>query len=194
MNTIAAYCRVSSRRQKNDAQEAEIRRWLAGNGIEAGAVRWYFDKESGRKLEREAFDRLQHDIFDGKVRTIVLWKLDRLSRRLKDGVNILADWCERGLRVVVVTQAIDLTGPVGRMIAAVLLGLAEIEWEYRRDRQAAGVVLAKRRGIYKGRLRGTTKGNPARAAELRARGLTPGEIAAALGTSERTIWRYLARL
>jgi len=191
--TVAAYCRVSTRRQKNDSQEAEIRRWLEANGIDPGAVQWYFDKESGRKLERDAFTRLQKDIFDGAVRTVVVWKLDRLSRRLKDGVTLLADWTERGLRVVAVTQAIDLSGPVGRMIAAVLLGLAEIEWEYRRERQAAGIAVAKSRGTYKGRKPGTTKGNPARAAELRAKGLSPAEIATALGVDVRTVRRYLCQ-
>lgn len=104
---------------------------------------------------------------------------------------LLADWTERGLRVVAVTQAIDLSGPVGRMIAAVLLGLAEIEWEYRRERQAAGIEVAKKRGVYKGRKRGTMKGNPVRALELRARGLATAEIATALGVDARTVRRYL---
>ena len=45
--------------------------------------------------------------------------------------------CERGVRVVAVTQQIDLSGAVGRMVASVLFGLAEIESEYRRERQAA---------------------------------------------------------
>jgi len=78
---------------------------------------WYEDKESGKILKRPAFDRLQRDIFDGKVKAVVCWKLDRLSRRLVDGVNLLADWCERGLKIVVTTQRIELNGPVGRMIA-----------------------------------------------------------------------------
>lgn len=56
-------------------------------------------------------------------KTVMVWKLDRLSRRLRDGVNLLADWCDRGIRVVSITQQIDLSGPVGRMIAAVMLGL-----------------------------------------------------------------------
>ncbi len=43
--------------------------------------------------------------------------LDRLSRRQRDGINLLADWCERGVRVVAVTQQIDLSGSVGRMVA-----------------------------------------------------------------------------
>ena len=77
------------------------------------------------------------------------------------------------------------------MIAALLLGLAEIELEYRQERQAAGIEVAKRKGIYKGRRKGTTKAEPARARQLRAKGLTVAEIATALGTNKRTVQRYL---
>jgi predicted transposase/invertase (TIGR01784 family) len=106
-------------------------------------------------------------------------------------VNLLADWCERGLKIVVITQQIELNGPVGRMIAAVLLGLAEIELEYRQERQSAGIEVAKKKGVYQGRQRGTTKGKPARAKELLDKGLNAAEIAQALGVSERTVFRYL---
>ena len=188
---VAAYCRVSSRHQKTDAQVAEITKWLEGNGVDPAQVEWYLDKETGKTLSRPAFERLQKDIFNGKIKTVVVWKLDRLSRRLRDGVNLLADWCERGLKVVVVTQQIELNGPLGRMIAAVMLGLAEIELEYRFERQMAGIGVAKKKGVYKGRLKGTTKAKPQRAKELRDQGLTVPEIAKALGASERTIWRYL---
>jgi DNA invertase Pin-like site-specific DNA recombinase len=77
-------------------------------------------------LKRPVFDRLQKAIFTGTVTTVVVWKLDRISRGQRDGVNLLADWCER---VVAVTQQIDLSGTVGRMVASVLFGLAEIESE-----------------------------------------------------------------
>ena len=87
---------------------------------------------------------------------VVVWKLDRISRRQKDGINLLADWCERGVRVVSVTQQIDLSGAVGRMVASVMFGLAEIELEYRRERQAAGIRVAKSQGVYTGRKKGTT--------------------------------------
>jgi DNA invertase Pin-like site-specific DNA recombinase len=189
--TIACYVRVSSRHQKTDSQESEIKKWLAGNGIAPGQVEWYRDTETGKTLNRPAFQRLQQDIFNGKVRTVVVWKLDRLSRRLRDGVNLLADWCEKGLKIVVITQQIELNGPVGRMIAAVLLGLAEIELEYRRERQVAGIEVARKRGVYKGRAKGTTKAKPRQAQQLREQGLTVPEIANALSTSERTVWRYL---
>jgi len=191
MKKIACYCRVSTRQQKNDSQEAEIRKWLEGNSIDPAQVEWYLDHESGKTLSRPAFDRLQQDIFSGRVKSVVVWKLDRLSRRLRDGVNLLADWCERGLKVVVVTQQIELNGAVGRMIAAVMLGLAEIELEYRRERQMAGIAVARKRGKFLGRKKGTTIGSPDRAKELKQQGLTAPEIAKAMGTSIRTVWRYL---
>jgi len=128
---IGVYCRVSSAGQKTDSQEAEITKWLKANGYDENQVEWYKDKESGKTLKRPEFERLQADIFSGRVKTVVCWRLDRLSRRLKDGVNLLADWCERGIKVIVITQMIELNGAVGRMIAAVMLGLAEIELEFK---------------------------------------------------------------
>ena len=189
---IACYCRVSSASQKTDSQKPEIGRWLDGNRIDPSTVGWFEDKESGKTLRRPAFDRLQKAIFAGTITTVVVWKLDRISRGQRDGVNLLADWCERGVRLVAVTQQIDLSGSVGRMVAIVLFGLAEIETEYRRERQAAGIAEAKKRGVYRGRDRGTTKAPARRALELRSRGLTVQEIATALGVSRRTAFRYLA--
>lgn len=191
MKPIAAYIRVSTKGQRTDSQEQELQAWFSANGYDLSQVNWYVDKESGKTMKRPEFDRLQRDIFDGRVQTVVCWKLDRLSRRLRDGVNLLADWCERGLKIVVVTQRIELNGAVGRMIAAVMLGLAEIELEFRAERQAAGIKAAKRKGIYLGRKKGTTKAKPNRAPELRRRGLNDAEIANAMGTSIRTVQRYL---
>ena len=98
------------------------------------------------------------------------------------------------MRVVSITQQIDLSGPVGRMVASVMFGLAEIELEYRRERQHAGIAVAKTRGIYRGRQKGTTKSKPTRAAQLRKQGLTIPEIANALAVSERTVFRYLTQV
>jgi DNA invertase Pin-like site-specific DNA recombinase len=56
MTKIACYCRVSTRQQKNDSQEAEIRRWLEGNNIDVAQVQWYFDKESEKTLARPEFE------------------------------------------------------------------------------------------------------------------------------------------
>jgi len=189
---IACYCRVSSRDQKHDGQKAEIIHWLRNHRISLRQVQWFVDKESGSTLKRPAFDQLQKAIFDGTVKTVVVWKLDRLSRRQHEGIGLLAEWCEHGVRVVSVTQQVDLNGAVGRMLASVMFGLAEIEQEYRRERQAAGIAVAKRNGVYRGRVKGTTKVQPTRAQHLRARGLTAPEIATALGVHPRTVFRYLA--
>ncbi len=188
---VACYVRVSSKGQRHDSQREVIARWLEGDGIDPDQVGWYVDTESGRKMARPAFDWLQADLFAGHVRIVVVFKVDRLARRLRDGLNLLCDWSERGVRFVSVTQQIDVSGAMGRMVAALLLGLAEIEWEYRRDRQAAGIAVAKRQGAYTGRAKGTTRAQPDRARELRANGLSAPEIAQALNVSTRTVFRYL---
>jgi DNA invertase Pin-like site-specific DNA recombinase len=172
--------------------DSTTQRWLRHQRIRARRVTWFEDTETGRTLRRPTFEQLQRAIFNGAVQTVVVWKLDRLSRRQRDGVNLLADWCERGVRVVVVTQHIDLSGPVECLVASVLCGLAEIEQEYRREWQAAGIAVAKRKGVYCGRVKGTTKAKPTRARTLHLRGLTASEIANALHVSVRTVFRYLA--
>jgi DNA invertase Pin-like site-specific DNA recombinase len=198
MNTkakqVACYVRVSTIGQNEAGQRAEIGRWLAGNGIEPRAVRWYVDKgKGGDNLRRPAFEQLQAAVFAGEVGTVVTYKLDRLSRSLRDGINVLCEWCDRGLRVVSVTQQIDFNGTVGRMLAAVLLGIAEMEQETRRERQAAGIAEARKAGKYRGRRPGTTKAAPERATQLRARGLSVDEIARSLGVSRNTVFVYLRR-
>ncbi len=188
---IAAYLRVSSTDQKHDSQRSEIKTYLKHNGIRAARVTWYEDTETGTRLRRPEFDRLQADVFAGKIKTIIVWKLDRLSRSLRDGVNVLADWADKGIKIIVITQQLELSGIIGRTIAALLLGLAEIEHSNIKERQKAGIQAAKARGVYKGRARGTTKAKPARACELKNKGLSTSEIASALGTSQRTVRRYL---
>ena len=192
MNHIACYCRVSTRHQKNDSQRAEIDKWIRNNGIDQTTVQWFEDKETGTTTQRFAFEQMQKAIFEGLVKTVVVWKLDRISRRQRDGINLLAEWCDRGVRVVSVTQQIDLSGAVGRMVASVMFGLAEIEMEYRRERQSAGIKVAKKAGVYKGRQMGTTKGKPERAKGLKSQGLSVEEIANAMAVSRRTVFRYLS--
>jgi DNA invertase Pin-like site-specific DNA recombinase len=190
--TTACYIRVSTVGQNEAGQRAELERWLAGNGIDLATVRWFTDKgRSGDNLNRPAFRQLQAAIFSGEVGTVVVYKLDRLSRSLRDGIDTLCDWCEKGLRVVAVSQQIDFNGPLGKMLAAVLLGIAEMEQETRRERQAVGIAAAKKRGVYMGRKPGTHKADPARALALANRGLTAEEIAKSLGIGRNTVFAYL---
>ena len=186
---MACYCRVSTRRQKAASQKADILRWLTSHAVPPAAVQWFEDVESGTTLTRPAFDRLQQGIFAGTIGTVVVWKLGWISRRQREGVNLLEDWCEWGVRVVVMPQQLDLSGAIGRLMASVLFGLAEIEQEYRRERQAAGIAVAKRQGRNRGRVIGTTKAQPARARMLSVREFTVAEIRQALQISPRTVYR-----
>jgi DNA invertase Pin-like site-specific DNA recombinase len=187
--TTACYLRISTVGQNEAGQRAEIERWLAGHGVQD--ARWYLDKETGDNLDRSDFARLQADVFSGEVKTVVVWKLDRLSRSLQDGINTLCDWLGRGVRLVSVTQQLDFAGPTGKLIASVLFAVAEMEQQTRRERQAAGIAVAKRQGRYRGRKPGTLKADAKRASTLRKRGLKDAEIAQALGVTRRTVQRYL---
>jgi DNA invertase Pin-like site-specific DNA recombinase len=188
--SIGVYIRVSSPKgQKTDSQRAELEAWLKRRRQKG--VQWFEDRDSATNFQREAFQKLQAAIFAGKITTVVVWKLDRLARSLKEGVNVLADWCQRGVRVIAITQQIDLSGPVGHLIASLLFGIAEIELQHAKERQAIGIALARKRGVYAGRRSGTTKAAPSRARALKKQGLTIGEIAKALGVKERTVYNYL---
>ena len=91
-------------------------------------------------------------------------------------------------RVVSVTQQIDFNGTVGRLLAAVLLGIAEMEQQTRRERQAAGIAVARKAGKYRGRKVGTTKAEPELAWKLHGKGLSAVEIAKSLGVSRNTAY------
>lgn len=188
---IGVYVRVSSPKgQRTDSQRAELEAWLKRHRHKG--AQWFEDRDSATNLHREAFVKLQAAIFAGEINIVVVWKLDRLARNLREGVNVLADWCQRGVRVISITQQIDLSGPVGNLIAGLLFGIAEIELQHTKERQAIGIALARKQGVYTGRRPGTTKAAPARARVLKSQGLTVGEIAKALGVKERTVYYYLS--
>ena len=187
---IAVYIRVSTHSQKTANQRADIRRWLTAHGHDPDSVQWFEDKDTGATMQRPGLIALKEAIFAGRVKTVVVWKLDRLARSMREGINILTAWCESGVRVVSVTQQIDLSGTVGHLVAGVLFAIAEIELQNTKERQAAGIAAAKKRGVYRGRARGATKAKPRRAKELKGQGLTVPEIAQVMGISERTVRRY----
>jgi DNA invertase Pin-like site-specific DNA recombinase len=122
---------------------------------------------------------------------VVLWKLSDLVTRFRAVLTMLAAWGERGVRVVIVSNGIDLHPETNGATFPLLRALAETELEFRRDRQKRGIAVAKARGNYPGRKPGTTKEKPRRAATLRGKGYTVAEIAEMLGVSKRTAFRYL---
>lgn len=191
--TVACYLWAAAPHRRGLRDRAGIRRWLGEQGIDPSEVGWYSDRESAASSGRPALDRLEQDIAFGNVKAVVVWKLSDLVTRFRPLLTLLASWCERGVRVVAVSQRIDV-GPEVRGNAALLLrALAETELEFRRERQRRGIAAAKARGVYPGRKRGTTKEKPRRALALRGKGYTVAEIAESLGVSERTAFRYLGR-
>lgn len=190
MKKVAAYIRVSTVSQNLDGQKKAIGDWLSGHNLKA---EFYEDKSTGDNLERPAFEQLQNDIFNGKISTVVVFKLDRLSRSLKDGITVLTGWLEKNVRVVSVTQQLDFSGATGKLIASVLFAVAEMEQETRRERQKAGIEVAKENGKYKGRPKGATskKNNKSRIFELLDSGLKVAEVATALGITRVTVYRAI---
>lgn len=202
---IAAYLRVSTAQQKHDSQRADIERWLSGHGHDPASIEWFIDTESRRHLDRPALKRLQAAIFNGEVKTVVIWKLDRLSGNLRDGVNIVADWCKQNVRLVAVQQQLDLSDKIGEIIAAVLFGIAAIELESIKERRDAGIAVAKARGVYKGGKKGalwryreipTSEGEKvdrvAEAAKLRKTGNSYAHICRYLDIAHPTLKKYLS--
>ena len=187
----AIYYRVSTAGQKIDSQEEAITRYCKGKEITPIAT--FTDKSTGSNINRKAFDDLQSAIFNGEIDCVLIYKLDRLSRSLRDGINILAEWLEKGVRVVSVSQQFDFSGSTGKLIAGVLFGVAEMELELRKERQRAGIDAAIERGVYvkHGRKKGDNLYNHNRIIELKEQGHTKTEIANAVGCNRQTVWRVL---
>ena len=193
MKHTAIYCRVSTANQDTRSQREALKDYISGHRLKE--VRWYRDKATGANLDRPGFQRLQKDIFTGKVATIIVWKLDRLARNLRDGVNLLADWCERDIRVVSITEQLDLSGAMGRIVAALLLGLAEMEKDNISERIRAGVAAAKKRGVKFGRPAWKTRPyrtiKPSEVKRLRKKGMPMTEIARRLGVTRQACYYAL---
>lgn len=194
MTKTAVYVRVSTKDQNEAGQRREIERWLKGHNITDAT--FYVDTSTGDNMDRPAFKSLQEAVFNGEVKTIVVYKVDRIGRKMIEGMVTLGEWLDKGIKVVSVTQQMDFSGPMGKSIAALLFGFAEQEQETRRERQRAGIDAIKtddklRAKKYPGRKTGTTKGKPKRATELRERGFTYKEIANAMNVSQQTVRRYL---
>ncbi len=113
---------------------------------------------------------------------------------MRDDINTISQWCESGVRVVSVTQKIDLIRRGWASWSRFFGGIDEIELQYFKAKQVVGIAVAKEKGVYKGRKKGMTKAELERARALKAKGLKEKEFATALGVTERTVFRYLGKL
>lgn len=187
---VAVYMRVSTFDQEKGlrSQEKALRDYYRNNGYEK--VKWYKDKLSGATTKRPAFEKMQRDIFNGKVGTVVCWKLDRLSRSTRDGINLLCDWLAKGIRIIAVTQQLDFSGAVGQMVASVLFAIAQMERENLRENTKRGLAAAKARGVKLGK---RPKLFAKDIVPMLKSGLSITDVANRLGKSRMAIYNALKR-
>ena len=145
---------------------------------------------SGAIKHRASLDNLLKDLSKGDV--LVVWKLDRLSRSTLHLLQLMEDLRENGVDFIAVTQGIDTTTAVGRMLFGHLAVFAEFEREQIRERTKAGMEAARARGVHIGRPRAI----PHEVAELLRIRLEAGmvsidELAEELNLSAQTISRAI---
>ena len=198
MSDVAAYIRVSSKGQKLASQRAEVERYLKAQGFDA--VKWYTDKASGKNTERKDFQRLQADIGARKVRTVVVWKLDRAFRNALDCLRTVEEWDRLGVSLRIIDlggQPIDTKSASGKFMLTVMAAIAEMERTNSRERQAAGIQAVRDandgRCTWGGRQTGTVTIDYARADELRRSGIRVAEIARSLGCSRQSLYTHFGR-
>ncbi len=105
---------------------------------------------SGGTLERPALRRLLDDIETGRVDTVVVYKVDRLSRSLSDFAKIVDIFDEMGVSFVSVTQQFNTTTSMGRLTLNMLLSFAQFEREVTGERIRDKIAASKKKGMWMG--------------------------------------------
>ena len=105
---------------------------------------------SGGNLERPALKRLVADIRAGKIETVVVYKVDRLTRSLSDFAKLIELFEARGVTFVSVTQQFNTTTSMGRLMLNVLLSFAQFEREVTGERIRDKIAAAKKKGLWMG--------------------------------------------
>lgn len=190
-NTVAAYIRVSTAGQNLASQRKGIRDWLKRNNITESSVRWYQDKKSGRTIDRSNLRKMMRAVEQGKISTVVCYSLNRMARSLHHGVNLLQELCDKNVRVVSVTEQLDFSGIVGKIIAAVMFGLAQAEVEGRRAAIKDGMEVARAIGKHIGRPRDTKRLSKIR--KMFDSGVPAVEIARRLRCTRSNIYAALSK-
>ena len=149
----------------------------------------YEDKASGDKTSREGL-KLAMDVLREND-TLVVWKLDRLGRSVRDLVNIVTDLEQRGVHLKSLTDQIDTSTTAGRFFFHVMASLAQMERDLTVERTRAGLEAARRQGRTGGRKRKMDESKIAVAKQLLQDGIAPREVAKNLGVSISTLYRWL---
>jgi len=180
--------RIGYARVSTDDQNLDLQRDALAN---ARAEKTYEDKASGKSLDRPHLAECLRSLRKGD--TLIVWRLDRLGRSVKDLVALINELRERGVEFVSLTEAIDTTTPMGSFIFHITAALAELERSIIRERTRAGLAAARARGRKGGRPKKLTDREwRAIRTLVDARELTIAEIAAQYGVGESTVYRRLS--
>jgi DNA invertase Pin-like site-specific DNA recombinase len=178
---LIGYARVSTQDQNLDLQTEALRK--------AGCKKIFDDKISGSHAERPGLAKVQEALRDGD--TLVVWKLDRLGRSVKHLVDLVGELHKRGVQFKSLTDAIDTGTASGRFFFHVMASLAEMERELTIERTQAGLKIARQLGRTGGRKRLMTESKIKSAKKLLSSGVPPRDVAANLGVSVPTLYRWI---
>ncbi|MBM4208063.1 MAG: recombinase family protein [Gammaproteobacteria bacterium] len=178
---LIGYARVSTQDQNLELQIDAL--------TKAGCKKIFDDKISGSRADRpglaKALEMLREDD------TLVVWKLDRLGRSVKNLVNLVGELHKQGVQFKSLTDAIDTGTTSGRFFFHVMASLAEMERELTVERTRAGLEVARQLGRKGGRKRQMTDSKIESAKKLLANGVPPRDVAKNLGVSVPTLYRWI---
>lgn len=181
---IIGYARVSTQDQHAELQLDALNT--------AGCEQVFHEKATGALRERPELTACLRTLRKGD--TLVVWKLDRLARSLKDLVEIVHDLNGRQVGFQSLTESIDTTSSGGRLVFHIFGALAEFEHSLIRERTVAGLAAARARGRKGGRRPSLAPGDVQKAAAmLRDPKITKTEIAAHFNVSRGTLHTALKR-
>ena len=178
---LIGYARVSTQDQNLDLQTEAL--------AKVGCKKIFNDKISGSHAERPGLAKVQEALREGD--TLVVWKLDRLGRSVKHLVDLVSELHKRGVQFKSLTDAIDTGTASGRFFFHVMASLAEMERELTIERTQAGLKVARQLGRTGGRKRQMTESKIKSAKKLLASGVPPRDVAANLGVSVPTLYRWI---
>ena len=189
--TVAIYARVSTNKQAADMQLTELRDFVKRSGWKIHAE--FIDEGySGANTSRPAFKEMMSQAGRRKFHILLVWKLDRLSRSLKDLISTLDELGSLGIDFVSYENDLDTSTPTGKLVFQIVGAVAEFERDIIRERVIAGLENARRKGKRLGRppISWTTYN---KAKRLREQGLSFRKIGKRLGVNEATIRKRLNR-
>ena len=193
MKRAALYMRISTknRTQTTETQALALRDYAAHRGFEV--VGEYRDEGiSGSKDSRPALDRLMKDARSRKFDVVVVARFDRFARSVSHLLRALEEFSHLGVNFVSLSESIDTSTPMGKMIFTVLGAVAELERNLIKERVHMGISRARKQGKALGRPR--VEVDPLQVAGLRARGLSWNQIAEKLDVGKGTAQRAFQSL